>query len=89
MRRAGSSLGPLVALMTQTVLDMFLIPRSSGNGAAMAATAALFVVGAVSVLVYRSRFPFAWRLLLERLRDLGELRNLAGGLVWGAAVASS
>jgi hypothetical protein len=55
----------------------------------MAATAALFVVGAVSVLVYRSRFPFAWRLLLERLRDLGELRNLAGGLVWGAAVASS
>jgi hypothetical protein len=52
----------------------------------MAATAALFV-GAVSVSVYRLRFPFAWRSLLRRLRDLGDLRNLAGGLVWGAAVA--
>lgn len=75
-----------MALMTQTVLDLFLIPRSGANGAAMAATAALFV-GAVSVSVYRLRFPFAWRSLLRRLRDLGDLRNLAGGLVWGAAVA--
>jgi hypothetical protein len=75
--------------MTQTVLDMFLIPRSSGNGAAMAATAALFVGGAVSVSVYRSRSPFAWQLLLERLRDLGELRNLAERLVRRAAVAPS
>jgi hypothetical protein len=55
----------------------------------MAATAALFVGGAVSVSVYRSRSPFAWQLLLERLRDLGELRNLAERLVRRAAVAPS
>jgi O-antigen/teichoic acid export membrane protein len=84
-----SSLGPLVALMTQTVLDLVLIPRSGASGAAIAATAALIVGGAVSVSVYRSRFPFAWRALLPRLRDLGELRNLAQRLVRRTAVEPS
>ncbi len=84
-----SSLGPLVALITQTALDLVLIPRSGASGAAIAATTALLVGGAVSVSVYRSRFPFAWRALLPRLRDLGELRRLAQRLIRGAAVAPS
>jgi O-antigen/teichoic acid export membrane protein len=82
-----SSVGPLVALMTQTALDLVLIPRSGASGAALAATAALIVGGAVSVSVYRSCFPFAWRALLPRLRDVGELRDLARRLFRGAAVA--
>jgi O-antigen/teichoic acid export membrane protein len=83
-----SSIGPVVALMTQTALDLVLIPRSGASGAAIAATTALIVGGAVSVLAYCSRFPFDWRALLPRLRDLGELRNLAQRLVQGAVASS-
>jgi O-antigen/teichoic acid export membrane protein len=84
-----SSLGPLVALITQTALDLVLIPRSGASGAAIAATTALIVGGAVSVWAYRSRFPFHWRALLPRMRDFGELRNLARRLVRRATVAPS
>jgi O-antigen/teichoic acid export membrane protein len=84
-----SSVGPLVTLVTQTALDLVLIPTSGASGAAIAATVALIVGGAVSVSMYRSRFPFAWRALLPRLRDLAELRNLAQRLLRGAAVAPS
>src|SRR6185312_3254300 len=84
-----SSLGPLVALITQTALDLVLIPRSGASGAAVAATTALIIGGAVSVWAYRSCFPFHWRALLPRMRDFGELRNLARRLVRRAAVAPS
>ena len=84
-----ASLGPLAALVIQTALDLILIPRSGASGAAIAATAGLFVGGAVSVSLYRSHSSFAWRLLLPRRRDLGELRELARRLVRRPAGAPS
>jgi O-antigen/teichoic acid export membrane protein len=89
MAPGRSSLGPLAALITQTALDLILIPGSGATGAAIAATAALFVGGAVSVSLYRSHSPFAWRLLLPRWRDVSELRQLARRLARGPAIAPS
>jgi O-antigen/teichoic acid export membrane protein len=84
-----SSLGPLAALVCQTTLDLVLIPRAGASGASIAATVALLVGGAVAVLLYRSRFPFAWALLRPRSGDLNTIRSLARRLLRRTAAAPS
>lgn len=84
-----SSLGPLAALVCQTTLDFVLIPPAGASGAAIAASVALLVGGAVAVFLYRSRFPFAWGLLRPRLGDLNTIRSLAQRLLRRPAVAPS
>ncbi|MGZ4185029.1 MAG: oligosaccharide flippase family protein [Solirubrobacteraceae bacterium] len=84
-----SSLGPLAALVCQTTLDFVLIPPAGASGAAIAASVALLVGGAVAVFLYRSRFPFAWGLLRPRLGDLNTIRSLARRLLRPPAVAPS
>ncbi len=84
-----ASLGPLAALISQTTLDLILIPRAGASGAAIAATVALLTGGAVAVSLYRSRFPFAWGLLRPRLRDFGTIRSLARRILRPPAVAPS
>ncbi len=84
-----SSLGPAAALITQTILDLILIPRAGANGAALAASAALLIAGAVAVASYRARFPFAWRLLLPRPGDLGTIRQFLRGILRPAAATPS
>ena len=82
-----SSLGPLAALVCQTTLDLVLIPLAGASGASIAASVALLVGGAVAVLLYRSRFPFAWALLPPRSGDLNTIRSLARRLLHRATVA--
>ncbi len=84
-----SSLGPLAALVCQTTLDLVLIPRAGASGASIAASVALLVGGAVAVILYRSRFPFAWALLRPRSGDLNTIRSLARRLLRRTAVAPS
>jgi O-antigen/teichoic acid export membrane protein len=84
-----SSLGPLAALVCQTTLDLILIPRAGASGASIAASVALLVGGAVAVVLYRSRFPFAWGLLRPRSGDLNTIRSLARTLLRRTAVAPS
>ncbi len=84
-----SSLGPLAALICQTTLDLILIPRAGASGASIAASVALLVGGAVAVLLYRSRFPFAWGLLRPRLGDVRTIRSLARRILRPPAVAPS
>ena len=84
-----SSLGPLAALVCQTTLDLVLIPRAGASGASIAASVALLVGGAVAVVLYRSRFPFAWALLRPRSGDLNTIRSLARKLLRRTAVAPS
>lgn len=76
-----SSLGPLTALITQTTLDLILIPRAGASGAATAATVALLAGGGVALVLYRSRFPFDWGRLRPRLEDVGTMRSLARRLL--------
>lgn len=83
-----SSIGPLVALITQTTLDFILIPSLHASGAAIAATTALLAGGIVALAVYRSRFPFPWRALLPGTSDLSLLGRLARRLLRGPAVAA-
>jgi O-antigen/teichoic acid export membrane protein len=72
-----SSLGPLVSLVVGIGLDLVLIPRFGASGAAAAASAAFLAGGAVALLVYSHRSPFAWRALLRPRRgDLHVLRAL-------------
>ena len=81
-----SSLGPLAALITQTTLDLILIPRAGASGAAIAASAALLIAGAVAVTSYRASFPFAWRLLLPRRRDLSTIGQFVRSILRPPAV---
>jgi O-antigen/teichoic acid export membrane protein len=72
-----SSLGPLVSLVVGIGLDLVLIPRFGASGAAAAASAAFLAGGAVALLVYSHRSPFAWRALVRPRRgDLHVLRAL-------------
>jgi O-antigen/teichoic acid export membrane protein len=72
-----SSLGPLVSLVVGIGLDLVLIPRFGASGAAAAASAAFLAGGAVALLVYSHRSPFAWQALLRPRRgDLDVFRAL-------------
>jgi O-antigen/teichoic acid export membrane protein len=82
-----SSVGPLVALICQTTLDLILIPRAGASGASIAASVALLLGGVVAVSLYRSRFPFAWGLLRPGLGDLSTIHSLARRILRSAAVA--
>jgi O-antigen/teichoic acid export membrane protein len=84
-----SSLGPLAALLSQTILDLILIPTAGARGAAAAASAALLIAGAVAVATYRARFPFAWRLLLPRRRDLNTITQIMRSILRRPAVTPS
>jgi O-antigen/teichoic acid export membrane protein len=76
-----SSAGPLVSLVVGIALDLILIPRFGATGAAAAASAAFLAGGLVSLVAFRRRSPFPWRLLLQpRRSDLSVLRALAGPL---------
>jgi O-antigen/teichoic acid export membrane protein len=76
-----SSAGPLVALVVGVVLDIVLIPPFGASGAAAASSAAFLSGGCVALLVFRSRTPFAWRMLVHpRREDLSMFRALAGPL---------
>ena len=72
-----SSLGPVVALIAQTVLDFVLIPHAGASGAAIAASAALLLAGLAAVVSFRARFPFPWRLLVPSRHDLGTISQSA------------
>jgi O-antigen/teichoic acid export membrane protein len=64
-----SSVGPLVSLALGVALDVVLIPRFEASGAAVAASAAFLAGGCASLVVFRRRNPFAWRLLLRPRRS--------------------
>jgi O-antigen/teichoic acid export membrane protein len=64
-----SSVGPLVSLALGVALDLVLIPRFEATGAAAAASAAFLAGGCASLLAFRHRSPFAWRLLLRPRRS--------------------
>jgi O-antigen/teichoic acid export membrane protein len=64
-----SSVGPLVSLALGVSLDVVLIPRFEASGAAVAASAAFLAGGCASLVIFRRRNPFAWRLLLRPRRS--------------------
>jgi O-antigen/teichoic acid export membrane protein len=77
-----SSLGPLVALVSGVGLDILLIPLFGATGAAAAASASFVLGGLVSLVIYRRREPFEWRVLaVPHRHDLVLLRAL-GGPLW-------
>jgi O-antigen/teichoic acid export membrane protein len=81
-----SSIGPFVSLVVGFALDLLLIPPFGANGAAAAASAAFLAGGAVALVAYARRSPFAWRtLVLPRRGDLDVLRALAGPLRAGSS----
>jgi O-antigen/teichoic acid export membrane protein len=66
-----SSLGPLVSLVVGIALDLLLIGRWGAEGAAAAATAALFLGGAVAACAFGERCgAFSARALVPRRADL-------------------
>lgn len=71
-----SSLGPLAALVVGVGLDLALIPALGANGAAVAATAAFAVGGAVAILVYRATVGIAARALLPGKSDVELIQGL-------------
>jgi O-antigen/teichoic acid export membrane protein len=74
-----SSFGPLVSLGLGVVLDIVLIPRFGAEGAASAASAALFAGGATALILYRTRASFSLAALIRpRPGDLDVLKALAG-----------
>jgi O-antigen/teichoic acid export membrane protein len=74
-----SSAGPVVSLTVGIALDLVLIPPFGATGAAAAASAAFLTGGAVALLAFRRRSPFAWSLLVRpRRSDLTVFRALAG-----------
>jgi Na+-driven multidrug efflux pump len=75
-----SSLGPLSSLIVSIVLDVMLIPHFGASGAAVAATVAFLVGGAVATTLYRRRAAFGWRDLLPRKVDVRDLWQLGRGL---------
>jgi O-antigen/teichoic acid export membrane protein len=84
-----SSLGPLAALISQTVLDLILIPRAGAEGASIAAAVALLIAGAVSVASYRAGSPFPWRLLLPRPGDVTVIGDIVRRILQRPAATPS
>jgi O-antigen/teichoic acid export membrane protein len=69
-----SSLGPLVSLTVQVVLDLLLIPRHGASGAAVAASAALLAGGATAAFAYCMRVRLRPTALVPRFEDLAPAR---------------
>jgi len=61
-----SAAGPLISLGVGLSLDLLLIPPYGAAGAAAAASLGFLAGGATALLVYKTRFPFAWESLLPR-----------------------
>jgi O-antigen/teichoic acid export membrane protein len=73
-----SSAGPLVSLVLGVILDLLLIPPLGATGAAVAASSALLLGGAVSMVLFRIGSPFPLRAVIVPERsDLALLRALA------------
>jgi O-antigen/teichoic acid export membrane protein len=71
-----SSGGPLVSLITQTVLDFILIPPFGATGAATAATVAFLAGGTTATIAYRGHGRFAWREIVPGRADVRLLNDI-------------
>jgi O-antigen/teichoic acid export membrane protein/peptidoglycan/xylan/chitin deacetylase (PgdA/CDA1 family) len=76
-----SSVGPAVSLVTGLALDVLLIPPFGAEGAAVAASSAFLLGGAVATAVYRHRTGFARGALLPRRSDVELARTFAARLL--------
>jgi O-antigen/teichoic acid export membrane protein len=71
-----SSGGPLVSLITQTALDLLLIPPFGATGAATAATVAFLAGGTTAAIAYRGHGRFEWRAIVPGRADVRLLNDV-------------
>ncbi len=79
-RPGRSSLGAVTALAVEVALDFALIPLLGASGAAIAASTAFIVGGALAAAAYRRHSRFAWSALLPGRVDVDVLVAAVVGL---------
>jgi len=77
-RPGRASIGSVVAVLIGLGLDFILIPEFEATGAAAAASLAFLAGGGGSILFFRGAFPFPWKAILPRGRDLRAVLHLTG-----------